>query len=184
VVFLDLGLPDMDGLEVLRQLRADAVTPVIVISARDQEREKVAALDGGADDYLTKPFGMDELLARLRVALRHAVAPAGGRGTTVQLGTLCIDVERRLVTRAGQEVHLTPIEYEILKVLATQAGRVVTRGRLIAAVWGGAYPETAHALHVHVASLRRKIEEDPTAPALLRTEPGVGYRLVPADPSS
>ncbi len=183
VVFLDLGLPDMDGLEVLRWMRAEATTPIVVISARDQEREKVVALDAGADDYLTKPFGMDELLARLRVALRHSVAPAGGRGTTVQLGTLTIDVDRRQVTRGSEEIHLTPTEYEILKVLAANAGRVVTRSRLISAVWGGAYAEAAHTLHVHVAALRRKIESDP-ADRLIRTETGVGYRLYVDAPTS
>lgn len=134
VVFLDLGLPDIDGLDVLHRIRREASTPVIVLSARHQEREKVAALDAGADDYLTKPFGVDELLARLRVALRRLRGPAAGQTATVQLGALVIDLDRRLVTRGAEEVHLTPTEYELLKVLLGQRGRVVTRSRLITAV--------------------------------------------------
>ncbi|HEY8742456.1 MAG TPA: response regulator transcription factor [Chloroflexota bacterium] len=181
IVFLDLGLPDLDGLEVLRRIRSEASTPVIVLSARHQEAEKVAALDGGADDYLTKPFGMDELLARLRVALRRLGGLAGGQSATIQLGSLLVDLDRRQVTRGTEEVHLTPTEYELLKVLLGQRGRVVTRSRLITAVWGAAYVDATHTLHVHMATLRRKLEENPTSPVLLRTEPGVGYRLVAED---
>lgn len=181
VVFLDLGLPDIDGLDVLHRIRREASTPVIVLSARHQEREKVAALDAGADDYLTKPFGVDELLARLRVALRRLRGPAAGQTATVQLGALVIDLDRRLVTRGAEEVHLTPTEYELLKVLLGQRGRVVTRSRLITAVWGAAYADSIHTLHVHMATLRRKIEDDPANPVLLRTEPGIGYRLAADD---
>ena len=181
IVFLDLGLPDIDGLDVLRSIRSDASTPVIVLSARHQEREKVAALDAGADDYLTKPFGMDELFARLRVALRHLGGPTAGHDAVVQLGALWIDLGRRRVTRGGEEIHLTPTEYELLKVLLNQRGRVVTRTRLMTSVWGAAYTDATHTLHVHMASLRRKIEDDPTNPLLVRTEPGVGYRLTADD---
>ncbi len=181
VVFLDLGLPDIDGLDVLHRIRREASTPVIVLSARHQEREKVAALDAGADDYLTKPFGVDELLARLRVALRRLRGPAAGQTATVQLGALVIDLDRRLVTRGAEEVHLTPTEYELLKVLLGQRGRVVTRSRLITAVWGAAYADSIHTLHVHMATLRRKIEDDPANPVLLRTEPRIGYRLAADD---
>lgn len=181
VVVLDLGLPDIDGVDVLRQIRREAGTPVIVLSAHHLEREKVAALDAGADDYLTKPFGMDELLARLRVTLRRLRGPAAGSTAAVQLGSLWIDVDRRLVKRGTEEVHLTPTEYELLKVLLGQRGRVVTRSRLIVAVWGAADTDAIHTLHVHIAALRRKIEDDPANPVLLRTEPGVGYRLAAED---
>jgi two-component system, OmpR family, KDP operon response regulator KdpE len=184
VVVLDLGLPDIDGVDVLRAIRREAGTPVIVLSAHHREREKVTALDAGADDYLTKPFGMDELLARLRVALRRLRGPAAGSTATVQLGSLWIDVDRRLVKRGTEEVHLTPTEYELLKVLLGQRGRVVTRSRLIVAVWGAADNDAIHTLHVHIAALRRKIEDDPANPTLLRTEPGVGYRLAAEDGAS
>jgi two-component system KDP operon response regulator KdpE len=177
VVLLDLGLPDLDGMDVLRQVRAEASTPVIVLSARDQERQKVAALEAGADDYLTKPFGMDELLARVRVALRHSAGWSGGGDAPIAVGALRIDLERRRLTRDGKEIHLTPTEYELLKALLQQHGRVVTRSRLLTAVWGDAYADAAHTLHVHLASLRRKLEADPANPRIIRTEPGVGYRL-------
>jgi two-component system, OmpR family, KDP operon response regulator KdpE len=183
-IVLELGLPDMDGVTVIEGLRGWSQAPIIVLSARTGQQDKVLALDAGADDYVTKPFGMDELLARLRVALRRLRGPAAGSTATVQLGSLWIDVDRRLVKRGTEEVHLTPTEYELLKVLLGQRGRVVTRSRLIVAVWGTAYTDAIHTLHVHIATLRRKIEDDPANPVLLRTEPGVGYRLAADDGAS
>ncbi|HVK73379.1 MAG TPA: response regulator [Kofleriaceae bacterium] len=178
VVLLDLGLPDGDGLAVLRAMRPDSRVPVIVLSARGQEGDKVAALDAGADDYLTKPFGAGELLARIRVALRHASA-AGVRETpeVLSVGPIRVDQPRHEVTVAGTTVHLTPIEFKILVELAKQAGRVITHRQLVRAVWGGGPVDQSHTLRVHVAALRRKIEHDPARPQWLVTEAGVGYRL-------
>jgi two-component system, OmpR family, KDP operon response regulator KdpE len=175
-VILDLGLPGIDGLEVCRTLREWASVPILVLSARTQEREKVAALDLGADDYITKPFGMDELLARLRAALRRAAAIPPAEAI-LQAGDLRIDFSRRLVTVAGQEVHLTPTEYSLLKVLATNPDRVLTHGVLLRSVWGSEYGEEAHYLRVFVRQLRQKIEPDPSRPRHILTEPGVGYRF-------
>jgi two-component system, OmpR family, KDP operon response regulator KdpE len=174
-VLLDLMLPDMDGLEVCRGLREQLQAPIIVLSARGEERTKVEALDLGADDYLTKPFGAAELLARLRVALRHA---AGSRTTSVvQAGDLVLDFDRRAVTRGGAPVHVTPKEYETLKYLAQHAGRVVTHRALLGSIWGPEYGEELHYLHVLINQLRRKIEADPARPRCILTEPGVGYRF-------
>jgi two-component system KDP operon response regulator KdpE len=187
IVLLDLGLPDMDGESLIRRIRRDAMTPILVLSARDQERDKVKALDLGADDYVTKPAGMAELQARLRAALRRGSSPAdsGGRLT---VGPVAIDLGQRAVRVHGALVHLTPREYELLKILLGYAGRVVTRGRLLRAVWGEAYSNEAHYLHVHVAAIRRKLAEaDPsgTAARLIVAEPGVGYRIRdPADEAS
>jgi two-component system, OmpR family, KDP operon response regulator KdpE len=178
VVVLDLGLPDVDGLEVARRLREWSVAPIVVLSARGQERDKIAALDAGADDYVTKPFGVGELMARLRVALRHA----GTRGrpdpeTVVEIGDIRIDLERRRVLRKGAEVHLTPIEYKLLTTLAQNPGRVLTHGHLLGQVWGPGYSQQSHYLRVYMAQLRHKLERDPARPRYLITEPGVGYRL-------
>ncbi len=174
-VLLDLMLPDADGLEVCRRLRERLEAPIIVLSARGEERTKVDALDLGADDYLTKPFGTAELLARLRVALRHA---AGSHtGPIIRAGDLTLDLDRRLVTRGGTQVHLTPKEYEALKYLAQHADRVVTHRALLTSVWGPQYGEELHYLHVLVNQLRRKVEPDPSHPSYILTEPGVGYRF-------
>lgn len=178
VVLLDLGLPDRDGLDVLRALRAGSGVAVIVISARGREPEKVAALDEGADDYLTKPFGVSELLARVRVALRHASSPlAAPRESVVQIGDVRIDLLRRRVLREGVPVHLTPIEYRLLAVMVREAGRVVTHRKLLREVWGPNAEEQPHYLRVYMAQLRRKLEHDTTRPRLILTESGVGYRL-------
>jgi two-component system KDP operon response regulator KdpE len=175
-VILDLGLPGIDGQEVLRQLREWLSAPVIVLSARDQEPQKVAALDGGADDYVTKPFGIGELLARMRTALRHA-----NRGTVessvLAIGDLRVDLAARIVARADQEVHLTPLEYKLLVTLLKHAGKVLTHRFLLREVWGPQDSQETHYLRVFVASLRRKLEDDSARPRYLLTEPGVGYRF-------
>jgi two-component system KDP operon response regulator KdpE len=183
VILLDLGLPDRDGLEVTREIRRASRTPIIVISARGQERDKVSALDLGADDYLTKPFGVPELLARVRVALRHSafVSPSAA-GSVFQTGELRVDIARRKVFRNGQEAHLTPTEYKLLLSLVRHAGRVVTHRQLLQEVWGVNYQEQSHYLRVYMAQLRHKLERDPTRPRLFLTEPGVGYRLHEGEP--
>jgi two-component system, OmpR family, KDP operon response regulator KdpE len=178
VILLDLGLPDMDGLEVTREIRRVARTPIIVISARGQEHDKVTALDLGADDYLTKPFGASELLARIRVALRHSAFPPGTAPQAIfQAGELRVDLERRQVFRADEEAHLTPTEYKLLAALIRHSGRVITHRQLLQEVWGANYADQSHYLRVYMAQLRHKLERDPTRPRLLTTEPGVGYRL-------
>ncbi len=179
VVILDLSLPDMDGIEVCRRLRGWSSVPIIVLSVRGSDHDKIEALELGADDYLTKPFSMGELLARIRVALRHAAHAGGGSGSEAQFqtGDLVIDFEHRRVLVAQNEVRLTPTEYEVLKYLAMNIGRVATHRALLRAVWGPAYEEEAHYLRVFVGQLRRKIEPDPSRPRYLLTEPGVGYRL-------
>lgn len=179
VVILDLSLPDLDGLDVLRQLRTWSAVPVIVLSVRFGDQDKIAALDQGADDYLTKPFSTGELLARVRVALRHAARVSGGeaRGARFEVGGLVLDFDRRLVTSDGVEVHLTPTEYAVLQYLAMHAGKVITHRTLLRAVWGPQYESEAHYLRVFIGQLRRKIEPDPGRPHYLLTEPGVGYRL-------
>ena len=178
IVILDLGLPDLDGLEVTRRLREWTTIPIIVLSARGQERDKIAALDAGADDYVTKPFGVGELLARMRVALRHAT------GTTRDLdaamfavGALRVDLAQRRVSVAEQEVHLTPLEYRLLTMLVRYAGKVVTHRQLLHEVWGPGYAQQTHYLRVYMGQLRHKLEADPARPRYLLTEPGVGYRL-------
>ena len=178
VILLDLGLPDRDGLEVARELRQWSGTPIIVISARGQEEDKVKALDLGADDYLTKPFGVEELLARIRVALRHAATPAGAAAEPIfESGELRVDLPNRRVWRAGEEVHLTPTEYKLLVTMVRHAGKVLTHRMLLKEVWGTNYVNQAHYVRVYLAQLRQKIEADPARPRLLLTEPGVGYRL-------
>ena len=176
VVVLDLGLPDMDGLEVTRRLRDFAKVPIIVLSARGREEDKVAALDAGADDYVTKPFGMAELLARVRVALRHAEGREPD-DPVLSFGGLSIDLARREVLREGAPLKLTPIEYRLLTTLARNAGKVLTHRQLLKEVWGPSHGEDTHYLRVYMAQLRRKVEADPSNPQLLLTEPGVGYRL-------
>ncbi len=178
LIILDLGLPDLDGLEVTRRLREWTSTPILVLSARNQEHDKVDALDAGADDYLTKPFGTAELLARMRVATRHAVQITQGSDNPVfTSGGLRVDIAHRQVVVEEQEIHLTPIEYKLLLVLLQHAGKVVTRKQLLHDVWGPSYVDEMHYLRVYMGQLRRKLEADPTHPRYLMTEPGVGYRL-------
>ncbi|MCL4801940.1 MAG: response regulator [Burkholderiales bacterium] len=178
VVILDLGLPDMDGVTVITRVREWSQVPIVVLSARAQERDKIAALDAGADDYLVKPFGVGELMARLRVALRHSASRKAERGEPAfACGELSVDLAARRVSLAGREVKLTPIEYRLLAALVKHAGMVVTHRQLLREVWGPAYVEHTHTLRVHMASLRRKIEVDAAQPRYLQTELGVGYRL-------
>ncbi len=180
LIVLDLGLPDEDGLVVIRHVRREATTPILVLSARDRESDKVAALDLGADDYVTKPFGMVELRARIDALLRRAAGPAAEVDGQIRMGELRMDIGRRLVTVQDTTVHLTPREYEVLKVLLTHAGRLVTHARLLRAVWGTAYSDEAHYVHVYVSQIRRKIDAaDPTGSlrGLIVAEPGVGYRI-------
>ena len=180
VVLLDLGLPDIDGLEVIRRIRRDAMTPIVILSGRFAEREKVEALERGADDYVTKPFGLDELHARLRVALRRAAGPAGDAGGRVVVGPLVFDAARHEVAVDGRAVALTPREFELLRVLLGEQGRVVTKGKLLRAVWGQAYQGEDSYVYVHVSQLRHKLAEADLTGALrdlIVTEPGVGYRV-------
>jgi len=178
LVLLDLGLPDRDGIELVRRLREWMQAPILVLSARGREADKVEALDAGADDYLTKPFGTGELLARMRVALRHAARAAGGPDEPmIEVGGLRMDLERREVSLDGREVRLTPIEWKLLALLARNAGKVLTHGQILREVWGPAHGEQTHTVRVHMAALRRKIEANPARPRLLVTEPSVGYRL-------
>ena len=178
IILLDLGLPDRDGLDVTRDLREWSTTPIIVLSARGREQDKVAALDLGADDYLTKPFGVDELLARIRVALRHASRPAGAPTEPVfEAGDVRVDLAGRQVMRAGTPVHLTPTEYKLLSLLIRHAGKVLTHRQLLKEVWGVNYADQSHYVRVYMAQLRQKLEADPARPRLILTEPGVGYRL-------
>ncbi len=176
-VILDLGLPDADGLDVIRRLREWTSVPIIVLSARGREADKIAALDGGADDYLTKPFGVGELLARLRVAMRHSSRVAQSEEPTFQVGGLRVDLAARRVFIEEQEVHLTPTEYRLLTTLIRHVGKVVTHRQLLKEVWGPDSVEENQYLRVYLGQLRRKIERDPARPRYLLTEPGVGYRL-------
>jgi len=178
LILLDLGLPDADGFEIIREVRSRSSTPIVVLSVRGAERDKVAALDLGADDYLTKPFGVDELLARIRVALRHVARPPSGNAAVVQIGDIEVDLEHRKVSVEGRDIHLTPTEYELLKVFIAHPNKVLTDRMLLQQVWGPAYGSEAHYLHVYVARLRKKVERDPQNPSYLTTEPGVGYRLL------
>jgi two-component system, OmpR family, KDP operon response regulator KdpE len=178
LVLLDLGLPDMDGLDIIHAIRERASTPIVVLSARGAEQSKVAALDLGADDYLTKPFGVNELLARIRVALRHAARPSVGTEPVIRFGDLEVDLERRRVLLAGREVHLSPTEWDLVKLFVTHPDKVLTDQMILRAVWGSAYPAQAHSLHVYVARLRKKLEPEPGSRRHLLTEPGVGYRFV------
>jgi two-component system KDP operon response regulator KdpE len=178
LVILDLGLPDMDGTEVVSRIRESASTPIIILSVRGSERDKVRALDLGADDYLTKPFGVEELLARVRVALRHAARPDSGAEPVFTTDGLEVDFASRKVRSSGAEVHLTPTEFDLLRSLIAHPDRVLTDRMLLQEVWGPEYGDEAHYLHVYVARLRKKIEPDPRRPRHILTEPGVGYRFV------
>ena len=177
---LDLGLPDGDGVDLIRDLRGWSAMPVIVLSARSAEADKIAALDAGADDYLVKPFGAGELLARVRAQLRRQRAPTQAGEPLLRLGEVEVDLTRRSVTRAGQPLHLTPIEYRLLTHLASQPERVLTHKQLLLAVWGPGHAEDTHYVRVHMANLRKKIETDPARPRHLLTEAGIGYRFVGA----
>ena len=176
LILLDLGLPDRDGLDVIRAVRQWSTAPILVLSARGQERDKIEALDSGADDYVAKPFTVGELLARIRAGLRRsATAPAG---VALQFGQVEVDLEKRIVKVKGEEVHLTPNEYKLLQALIKHAGKVLTQRQLLSEVWGPNSTEQAQYLRVYIAQLSRKLEEDPARPKYLQTEPGVGYRLV------
>lgn len=178
LILLDLGLPDQDGFTVIEQIRARANTPIIVLSAREAERDKVRALDMGADDYLTKPFGIDELLARVRVALRHLARTSSGTANLLRADDLEVDLERRRVLVGGQEIHLTPTEYELLKALITHPNKVLTTRMLLGWVWGDQYGAGDHYLHVYIARLRKKLATSPDGPRYLVTEAGIGYRFL------
>lgn len=180
IILLDLGLPDLEGSAVLKRLREWSRVPVIILSVRDREDEKVAALDGGADDYVTKPFNSSELLARLRAALRHGQPQ--GADAIFHVGELEVDLSRRIVRKSGKEVKLTPIEYSLLRLLVTHAGKVLTHRQLLTGVWGEKAVNQSHYLRVHMAHLREKLETNPSAPDLILTEPAVGYRLVTGTP--
>jgi two-component system KDP operon response regulator KdpE len=175
LVILDLGLPDVDGIEVTRRLREWSRVPILILSVRGAEADKVAALDAGADDYVTKPFGLAELLARMRAAIRRV--HNGSPGPLFTADDLVVDLARRVVTVTGQAVHLTPNEYDLLRVLVTHAGKVLTHHQLVSQVWGANQQQDTHVLRVHISNLRRKIERDPARPRHILTEPGVGYRL-------
>jgi two-component system, OmpR family, KDP operon response regulator KdpE len=180
LILLDLGLPDLDGIAVVRHVRRDATTPILILSARTDERVKVATLEAGADDYVTKPFGMDELRARIGAVLRRAAGPAADPSGVVRLGPIAMDIAARPVTVGATPIDLTPREYELLKVMIAQPGRLLTKGRLLRAVWGTAYADEAHYLHVYVSRLRRKLAAaDPSGAAggLITAEPGIGYRI-------
>ena len=178
IILLDLGLPDVDGTEVIRQVREWSTIPILVLSAREQEQAKVAALDLGADDYVTKPFGVNELLARMRAALRHIAGPSGEPAEPVfTLGDLKVDLGRRQVFVSTKEIHLTPIEYKLLTTLIRYAGRVMTHRQLLKEVWGPLHVEEGHYLRVYMRQLRNKLEKNPAHPRYLVTELGVGYRL-------
>ena len=177
LILLDLGLPDMDGLEVIRRVRAWSAVPIVILSARGQESDKVAALDAGADDYLTKPFGVPELTARIRVALRHAAQGDPAGGSLFTSGDLEVDLAGHIVRLRGREVSLTPIEFRLLAAMVKHAGKVITHRQLLREVWGPHLSEESHYLRVFVHQLRRKLEDDPARPKRLLTEAGVGYRF-------
>lgn len=178
IVLLDLGLPDIDGIEVVKRLREWTSVPIIILSARGQEQDKIAALDAGADDYLTKPFSLGELMARVRVALRHSKQGHPTNEPRFESGGLIVDFERHLVTVDGEEIRLTPIEFKLVAELARHAGKVLTHTHLLRAVWGPAFEDATHTLRVHMGSIRQKIEPQPSRPRFIRTETGVGYRLM------
>lgn len=175
IILLDLGLPDMDGIEVIRRIREWSQVPIIVLSVREREYDKVAALDAGADDYLTKPFGIAELLARMRAALRRSLRQAPE--PVYRIDELEVDLTRRRVLVRGEEVQLTPTEYELLRLFVVHAGKVLTHGQILKQIWGVTYIDQPHVLRVNISNLRKKIEMDPARPRYILTEPGVGYRL-------
>jgi two-component system KDP operon response regulator KdpE len=175
VILLDLGLPDIDGVSVTRQLREWTSTPIIILSVREQEVDKVAALDAGADDYMTKPFGIAELLARIRVSMRHTLTDE--REPVIHLGNLTLDFTQRKILSGDLEIQLTPTEYDLLRTLVQSAGKVLTHHQLLRLVWGAGYEDETHLLRVNISNLRRKIETDPTQPHFILTESGVGYRI-------
>ncbi|MFD0697586.1 response regulator [Paenibacillus sp. GCM10027628] len=177
LIVLDLGLPDISGMEVLERIREWSRIPIIVLTAKDREEDKIVALDSGADDYVTKPFSMGELVARIRVALRHVAKSANE--PILQFGKLVVDLAQRLVELDGHRVKLTPTEYDLLKILASNAGKVVTQRQLLQQVWGGHHHESdSHYLRIYIGHLRKKLEEDPTRPKFIETEPGIGYRFL------
>jgi two-component system KDP operon response regulator KdpE len=178
LIVLDLGLPDGDGIHFIAELRKWSTVPVIVLSARSSEADKVCALDAGADDYLTKPFGVDELHARVRATLRRQRKPGADSEGLVRFGNVEVDMKNRLVTKAGEKVHLTPIEYKLLAVMVSNAGRVVTNPQLLLAVWGPSHAEDGHYLRIYMGHLRHKLEDNPTRPRFFVTETAVGYRLM------
>jgi two-component system, OmpR family, KDP operon response regulator KdpE len=180
LTILDLGLPGIDGVEVIRRLRSWSAVPVIVLSVRDAQADKVSALDAGADDYVTKPFSMDELQARMRAVLRRMASPEA-ETPVVRIGRLEIDLVRHLVTRGGESIHLTPTEFALLELFVTNPGKLLTHRWLLRRVWGDAYRDESHYVRVFVSGLRKKLEEDPSSPALIFTEPGVGYRWSPSE---
>jgi len=177
LVMVDLGLPDLDGVEVVKRIRAWSTLPILILSARSAEADKVAALDAGADDYVTKPFGVGELTARIRVALRHAAHGQENAEGKLRFGDIEVDLERRLVRAEGRDVHLTPIEFRLLGCLAKHAGMVLTHRHLLREVWGPSYVDQSHYLRIYMKQLRHKLEPDPARPRFLLTETGVGYRL-------
>ncbi|WP_410512279.1 response regulator [Paenibacillus sp. BR2-3] len=180
LIVLDLGLPDISGMEVLRRIREWSRVPIIVLTAKDREEDKIVALDSGADDYVTKPFGMGELVARIRVALRHVAKSANE--PILQFGNLMIDLAQRSVELDGNRVKLTPTEYDLLKILASNAGKVITQRQLLQEVWGGHHYESdSHYLRIYIGHLRKKLEEEPTRPKFIVTEPGIGYRFLLQD---
>lgn len=178
LVILDLGLPDGDGVDFITDVRGWSPVPIIVLSARSNEADKIRALDAGADDYLSKPFGVGELLARVRSTLRRLRQPANTNSSGIQFGDVTVDLQARMITKAGQPVHLTPIEYRLLGVLITNAGRVVTNPQLLREVWGPSHSESGHYLRVYMGHLRQKLEDNPAQPRFLLTETAVGYRLL------
>jgi two-component system KDP operon response regulator KdpE len=178
LVILDLGLPDGDGIDFISQVRQWSPMPIIILSARTNEQDKIRGLDAGADDYLTKPFGLGELLARVRAALRRQHRPEGDAGSIVEFGNVRVDLQARLVSKGGETVHLTPTEYRLLTVLINHAGRVVTNAQLLREVWGPAHEENGHYVRIYMGHLRQKLEADPTRPRYIVTEPAVGYRLL------
>ena len=178
LIILDLGLPDGDGIDFISRVRQWSPVPIIILSARTDEQDKIHGLDAGADDYLTKPFGLGELLARVRAALRRQHRPEGDAGSMIEFGNVRIDLQARVVSRGEETVHLTPTEYRLLMVLINHAGRVVTNAQLLREVWGPAHAENGHYVRIYMGHLRKKLENDPTRPRHIVTEPAVGYRLL------